>query len=204
MPKTRVLLGFYCLTGLCACLLASCSADGHMNICGYTTRPNYDPGIRTVYVPIFQNTTMEKYLEFDLTRAVIREIEAKTTFKVTDCRQQADTELIGKIVSTRKGVILMNQLGEVRDSEVGMGVELVWRDLRPGSSGSILSIDPKKEVVRGDELLNPLSLPKTTPPSLVTPTADYIPELGGSRLAANAAMVNRTAIQIVSMMEKGW
>jgi Lipopolysaccharide-assembly len=204
MPRTRVTLSHYGLTGIFACLLASCTADGHMNICGYSTKPNYDPGIRTVYVPIFLNTSMDRGLEFDLTRAVIREIEAKTTFKVTDCRANADTELIGKIVSTRKGVILMNQLGEVRDSEVGMGVELVWRDLRPGSTGTILSVDPKKEEVRIDDPLNPSKLPKTTPPSIVTPTADYIPELGGSRLAANAAMVNRTAIQIVSMMEKGW
>jgi hypothetical protein len=204
MPKKLRVPSYYLLTGVCACLLASCSADGHFTCFGYTTKPNYDPSIRTVYVPIFQNTTMDRNIEFDLTRAVIREIEAKTTFKVTDCRTGADTELIGKIVSTRKGVILMNQLGEVRDSEVGMGVELVWRDLRPGSSGNILSVDPKKEEVRNDDPLNPAKIPKTTPPSIVTPTADYIPEIGGTRLAANAALVNRTAIQIVSMMEKGW
>ena len=138
------------LMGWLALTLASCSSDGHFTLFGYSTRPNYDPGIRTVYVPIFQNVTYARGLEFDLTRAVIREIEAKTPFKTTDCRANADTELIGKIVSTTKGVITVNQLGEVRDAQAGMGVELVWRDLRPGSTGTILSIERKKEEVRGE------------------------------------------------------
>ena len=60
-----------------ACLLPACGWDGHVCLLGYTTRPNYDLGIRTVRVPIFKNYTLWRGLEFDLTRAVIREIEAK-------------------------------------------------------------------------------------------------------------------------------
>ena len=86
----KLLARGYCLTGLFACLLASCSSDGHFTIGGYTTRPNYNPDIRTVYVPIFQNVTYARGLEFDLTRAVIREIEAKTPFRVVDCRANAN------------------------------------------------------------------------------------------------------------------
>jgi hypothetical protein len=184
-----------------AFILASCSSDGHFTILGYTTQPNYNPDIRTVYVPIFQNVTFTRGLEFDLTRAVIREIEAKTPYKVVDCRANADTELIGKIITTSKGVITLNQLGEVRDAQASMGVELVWRDLRPGCSGIILSSDPKKEEVRGEI---PLPGAKPPPPALVTPTASFVPELGGSLLAAQKQLVDRTAIQIVSMMERGW
>lgn len=188
---------------LVAGALVGCTSDGHFTIFGYSTQPNYDCTIRTVYVPIFQNVTLQRGIEFDLTRAVIREIEAKTTFKVTDCRANADTELIGKIVSVRKGVITMNQLGGVRDAEAGMGVELVWRDLRPGSTGTILSNERKKEEVRGEEIPG-TPAPAKPPPTLVTPTANFIPELGGSMAAAQAQLVERTAIQIVSMMEKGW
>jgi hypothetical protein len=190
-----------CLASLFAFLLASCSSDGHFTFLGYTTRPNYDPGIRTVYVPIFQNVTYARGLEFELTKAVIREIEAKTPFKVVDCRAYADTELIGKIISTTKSVITLNQIGEVRDAQLAMGVELVWRDLRPGCVGIILSTDAKKEEIRGEP---PIVGAKPPPPALVTPTATFIPELGGSVAAAQAQLVDRTAIQIVSMMEKGW
>ena len=37
--------------------LAGCTGDGHFTLFGYTTVPNYDMGIRTVYVPIFKNVT---------------------------------------------------------------------------------------------------------------------------------------------------
>ena len=147
--------------GLFSRAIASCSSDGHFSILGYTTQPNYDCGIHTVYVPIFQNVTYTRGLEFQLTQAVIREIEAKTPFKVTDCRANADTELIGKIVSTSKGVITLNQLGEVREVDSGMSIELVWRDLRPGSTGVLLSTDPrrKKSAARNCRRLSPAPSP---------------------------------------------
>jgi hypothetical protein len=201
MAKSLIQNGLLCSMGLCALALSSCTGDGHFTILGYTTQPNYNTDIRTVYVPIFQNVTFARNLEFELTQAVQREIEAKTPFKIVDCREGADTELIGKIVSTSKGVITLNQLGEVRDAQAGLSVELTWRDLRPGCSGTILSADPKKEVVRGE---NPMPGAKPPPPLLVTPSATYIPEVGGSLLAARKQLVDRAAIQIVSMMEKGW
>jgi hypothetical protein len=195
-----------CLAVLVACFGMGCSSDGHFTIFGYSTQPNYDPGIHTVYVPIFQNVTNERYLEFELTRAVIREIEAKTPFKVVDCRADADTELIGKIVARTKSLILQNNLGEAREAQVGMNVELTWRDLRPGSTGVLLSTEPKKEEVRGEEVPPQVkgAKPPTPTPTLVSPAATYIPELGGSNASARQQLVNRAAIQIVSMMEKAW
>jgi hypothetical protein len=201
MAKSLTRASLFCLMGLSACVLASCSSDGHFTFLGYTTKPNYDPGIHTVYVPIFKNVTFQRGLEFDLTKAVIREIEGKTTFKVVDCRDGADTELIGKIINVRKGWISMTQLGGTREVEAGMTVELTWRDLRPGSTGTILSADPRKETVRDE---TPLPGQKPPPPTLVSPSANFIPELGGSLAAANKQLVDRTAIQIVSMMEKSW
>src|SRR5205809_5404254 len=61
--------GLTCLLAAVSCLLPACGWDGHFTILGYTTRPNYDLSIRTVYVPIFKNITMVRGLEFDLTRA---------------------------------------------------------------------------------------------------------------------------------------
>src|SRR5262249_31118753 len=62
--------------------LVSCEPGHNFTVFGYTTQPNYNCNIHTVYVPIFKNRTFYKGLEFDLTRAVIREIEAKTPYKV--------------------------------------------------------------------------------------------------------------------------
>lgn len=184
---------------LAALLLAGCAGDGNFTIFGYTSAPNYDACIRTVYVPIFQNNTYRRGLEFQLTQAVVREIEAKTPFKVVSCREEADTELLGKIVTWNKQVITPNQLNEVREAETYLGVELVWNDLRPGHVGEVLSAPP----VPGQPTATVQPGPKGGP-VLVQGMANFIPELGGSLASAEKQAVDRLAVQIVSMMEKPW
>jgi hypothetical protein len=120
---------------VCAAL-TSCESGGHFSVLGYTTRPNYDPCVKTVYVPIFDNKTFWRGLEFDVTRAVIREIEAKTPYKVVSDRDGADTMLTGSIVSFQKMVINRNQLNEIREAETVLTAAVVWQDLR---SGEVLS-----------------------------------------------------------------
>src|SRR5262249_1307172 len=110
------------LVGMISCALAGCSSDGHFTFLGYTTRPNYDCDIRTVYVPIFQNVTFRRGLEFDLTRAVIREIESKTPFKVVSCADGADTELTEKIITRNKAIVNVTQINEIREAETTLGV----------------------------------------------------------------------------------
>src|SRR5215471_8417063 len=90
---------FVCIAGV------SCTSRGHFSLLGYTTQPNYDECIKTVYVPIFENKTFRRGLEFDLTRAVIREIESKTPFKVVSAGCPADTELTGTIINLAKSTV---------------------------------------------------------------------------------------------------
>jgi hypothetical protein len=208
-------------------VVAGCASDGHFDLLGYTTRPTYDDCIRTVYVPIFENVSFRRGLEFDLTRAVIREIEAKTPYKVASCREAADTELRGKIINRNKALILNNQLNEIREGEVALAVELTWLDLRPGHLGEVLTRPdaPRGEILRGRDNFGRFGFNPVTPPSameeqprgaplidkegkplpvLVQPTATYVPELGGSVTSAEKQLVDRLAIQIVSMMERPW
>src|SRR5438477_7917048 len=120
-----------------SCLgLASCESSGHFSVLGYSTKPNYDPCIKTVYVPIFENKTFRRGLEFDLTRAVIKEIEWKTPFKVVSDCNRADTQLTGVIQAYNKNILNRNQLNEQRETETVLTVAIVWKDLR---SGEILS-----------------------------------------------------------------
>src|SRR3954454_8731695 len=131
--------GIPCLLAALALVLPSCQEGGHFCILGYTTQPNYDLTIHTVYVPIFKNTTLTQGLEFELTRAVVRELEAKTPFKVASCRAQADTELLGTVTAQNKVLINYNQLAEVREYQTNLPFEVVWRALRPGHAGELLS-----------------------------------------------------------------
>ena len=152
-----------CLTALAVAVLplSGCLSEGHLDLLGYTTKPLYDANIRTVYVPIFKNTTfrdsIRQGIEFNLTRRVIEEIETKSHYKVVSDPSCADTELLGSIVMVSKGLLNVNPNNEIRQGETLMNVEIIWRDRR---TGELLSGPAKK----------PDALPFPTP-SLPAPTA---------------------------------
>src|SRR5262245_34136667 len=123
--------------------VVGCANDGHFTILGYTTAPNYDPNITTVYVPIARNYSYRRGMEYDLTQAVIREISQNSPIRVTSDKNAADTELDMKIVTRKKALILPNPVNEIRDQDVYLQIEVVWRDLRPGHIGDVLS-NPKR------------------------------------------------------------
>jgi hypothetical protein len=185
------------LAGL-ALALPSCSWDGQFTVLGYTTRPNYDPGIRTIRVPIFKNNTFVRGLEFDLTQAVIREIQTRTPFRVVAADCAADTELTGTITLLSKVAINRTQMNEIREGQTTLGVEIVWRDLR---TGEVLSQPRPKFDPDGPPPPPPDAKPK---PLLVQSVGTYIPELGGSTTTSYQQNVNRLAVQIVSKMEAPW
>ena len=213
-----------------ALLLPSCEEGRNFTLFGYTTAPQYDLRIHYVYVPIFKNRTMWKGMEFDLTRAVVREIEAKTPYKVVSNCEAADTELIGTIINFNKNILNRNQLNEVREAETTLAVEVIWRNRRtgeilsqprpPGAVAPAIPSIPAPEATPGGlpipnvapSVPPPPFAPPDTPPAtvpapppvLVQSIGGFIPELGQSITTAQQENVNRLAIQIVSMMEKPW
>lgn len=148
-PRVRR-IGAVLTVAMVALSLPACEG-GHFCVFGYSSRPNYNRDIRTVYVPIFKNRTFRRGLEFDLTRVVIREIEEKTPYKVVSSCDSADTELIGTIVSVNKALVNLNPQNEIREGEMTVGVEVIWRDRR---TGEILSKPTKPR-----DILNPGALP---------------------------------------------
>ncbi|HTK73694.1 MAG TPA: LPS assembly lipoprotein LptE [Gemmataceae bacterium] len=211
---SRAIYPLFVALGLCGC-----ESAGHFSVFGYTTKPNYDEGIRTVHVPIFENITFRRGLEYDLTRAVIREIEQKTPYKVVGDRCRADTELSGTILNANKNLLNRNQLNEIREAETVVTVSLVWKDLRTGEILSRPGQAPNVYPTPGIPALDipdvgagptagtpPPPPPGAPPPPLVIDTGvgSYIPELGQSTTTAYQQAINRLAVQIVSQMEKPW
>jgi hypothetical protein len=190
---------------------AGCQNDGQFTILGYTTRPNYDDSIRTVYVPIFANkvfqTTPHRELEMELHRAVIREIEIKTPYKVVSGSDSADTELLGTLLRFNKTLVNRNQQNEVREFEMNIVMELVWRDLR---TGKVLSNPRKREPESqiGNEfdpnIVRPESGPEAATPVLVQATGRGLPEAGESGASAQKMACDRLAVKIAQLMEKPW
>lgn len=200
----------------------ACTGDGRYNLLGYTVGPLHDTRYRTIYVPIFENRAFQagplRGLEYNLTEAVQREIEKTSPYKVVSSRERADTELLGAIVATPKYILNRNQLNEIREGEMELRVELVWRDVRTGeilskqSPTEGMNSDPKPDLslpsaVGGPPLVTrpvqpePLIRPGTV---LVTATGRFVPELGESQTTALDRACKQLAVRIVSLMEKPW
>jgi hypothetical protein len=174
----------------------------------------YDTNIRSVYVPVFNNrafqTTPHRGMEVEITRAVVREIGAKTRFKVVSDPAEADTELLGNVVGINKLVLNRNQQNLIREADLILTVDVLWRDLR---DGRILSATrPPPALIDPAPVPFDPNVPEPPPPVVVQPptptrivaTGRMIPELGESSATAQQRAVNQLARQIVSMMEKPW
>jgi hypothetical protein len=202
---------------------AGCQTSGP-SICGYKLGADalYDPCIKTVYVRTFENrafqTTPYRGFERDVTKAVVDEIQRVTPYKVTSDINAADTELIGVIVSIQKQIMNRTQQNTIREGELQVSVDVVWRDLR---DGTILSA-PRKPRTPGTPAPPSPTDPQPIPfdpncpvpppipeapqlvPNRIFATGRYIMELGETNASALAQVRNHIAVQIVSMMEKKW
>ena len=71
-------------------------------------------------------------MEFDLTDALIKEVELRTPYKVTD-QSVADTILQGEIVAVQQNRLSRKAAGGVpQEIELRVTVNFVWKDLNTG------------------------------------------------------------------------
>ena len=198
-----------------AAALAGCAGDGHFGFLGYSTAPNYDPEIRTVYVPIFKTRMLEttpfRGVETTLTRAVNDAIESKTPMKVLSDPSSADTELQGTVMAISKLLTNYTPQNEAREIALHLYVQIVWHDLRPGHEGKVLT-NPSRQakiMLPGELPFDPKAPPPQVKPEqpqpvLMSSMGRAIPELGESVTTALQMAIDRMAVQIVSAMEKPW
>lgn len=96
--------------------------------CGYSTRPLYDPDIKSVAVDVFKNETFRRGLEIELTRKVAEQIRLRTPWRVAN-RGSADAALTGKIVDVREVILSKDQDDRTQESSVIVTVEATLTDL---------------------------------------------------------------------------
>jgi len=170
-----------------ACILAIAWAGCLAGCAGYRVgnQTLYRPDVQTVNVPVFQSDGFRRGWGELLTEAVVKHIELKTPYKVVG-PAEADSVLIGRIVDITKTPLVENRHDEPRDVELGVRVDVEWRDRR------------------GDLICQTNGLP--LPPALVHvgQASDFIPEGGQSLATAQIEALDRLAEQIVSQMEVEW
>lgn len=108
---------------------AGCTDDGLM---GYRSEPLFQEDVRTIAVPIFENRSFERGVEFDLTEALIKEIETRTPYKVVR-RGVADTVLEGTVTAVDRRVFSRVPDAAVpQEMQLSVTASFQWKDLRSG------------------------------------------------------------------------
>lgn len=118
------------LLGLLALAAAAgCASDPTR---GYAVTSTFPPEVSTVAVSVFENDTYERDLQFELTDALIKEIEARTPYKVTSAGR-ADTILTGRISNVRRRQLSKSRFtGLSEEVAFRVTIDMEWRDLRTG------------------------------------------------------------------------
>jgi hypothetical protein len=99
---------------------------------GYTSSSLYPTNFRSVAVPIFENSTMTRNIEFMLTDAVIKEIQSRTQYRILG-EQYADTLLTGTIKSVDLQMLSQSRnTGLANEMLVKVIIDFEWLNLIQG------------------------------------------------------------------------
>ncbi len=175
MPRTYRIVTLLVL--MSACWLSGCDNDPNT---AWTTRDQFVQGVDTVYVPMWNRNRdiFRRELEFRITEAVAKEIQASTPYRISS-ESRADTMLTGEIVEIPEQVMNFNpDSGNPREKEIIMTIAFRWVDLRTG-----------KELAKEDA---------------IEVTATYIPDFGEDYFQGSEAAFNAAARRVVQSMHAEW
>jgi outer membrane lipopolysaccharide assembly protein LptE/RlpB len=119
-------------------LISSFVSCGPYSFSGATTG-----GIKTVYIPVFENETIEYGLGEELTNKITEAIVSDNTLKVVD-KDAADAYISGKVISFKKSSETYNIEDQVQEYRIDVAVnvsfikpngEAIWEEPRISSFG---------------------------------------------------------------------
>jgi hypothetical protein len=108
------------LVGLCGCS-------------GYSNKSLFTKEVGSVYVEMFDNKSFWRGVEYELTDALAKRIEAETPYKIISSRDRADSIISGQIVSVNQlWVSTERETGQPLEKEVELQATVNWKNLKTG------------------------------------------------------------------------
>src|SRR3954471_8236073 len=114
-----------------SCVAASLLVVTVAGCIGYHVGTNslYAADVATVYVPMIESDSYRRDLGERLTEAVVKEIEAKTPYKVVST-PDADSVLSARLLTDTRKRIIQNGFSDPRFSETELRAEVNWVNRR--------------------------------------------------------------------------
>ena len=146
---------------------------------GYSNEALYPSEIHSVYVEMFDNQSFRRGVEYELTDALAKRIEAETPYKIISSRDRADSIISGQISQISESALSTErQTGMALEKEVQLRAVVSWKNLKTGE----LLIENKP----------------------ITAAATYSQWQNQSFRYASSVAANNLARRIVELMEKKW
>jgi hypothetical protein len=177
-----MLLGVCCLLALGSggCGVGTYQQSGSVKNApaGYQWSSLYRGDVKSVAVPVFANKTFYRGFEFNLTKAVVNQLEGQSPYKVMP-KERADTILEGEVERVRVRTISNSPFNSLPQEQLlEVTVNFTWKDLR---NGRILA---RRHDFRQ--------------------TAPYYPTLGEGQYTGEQQNLERLALAIVQEMQAEW
>src|SRR3989339_763180 len=95
--------------GMTTVLVVMSCISGCNPFAGYSNDSLHRGSVRTVYLEMFDNSSFRRGIEYELTDALGKQIEAKTPYKIVTDRNRADTLISGYISSADEGSLTVER-----------------------------------------------------------------------------------------------
>lgn len=175
--KGKSLFRFFLLVLVCvfSCLFFCGCAE----MTGYSNQSLFPTDVRSVCLEMFENTSFRRGVEYKLSDALAKRIEAATPYKIISSKDRADSVISGQIVQVNELVLSVErETGLPLEKELLLRAVVNWKNLKTGR----LLIDNKS----------------------VTSQATYSAYQNQDFSYASALAANNLARSIVELMEKEW
>lgn len=156
-----------------AALLAAAAAAG----CGYSSASLVPDRYRTISVEVFSNGTPRHDLEYEVTRAVVEELQSRTHLRVVDRDMPHDLTLTGTLRDVDEDVASRRAFQRIRESDV-----FVTADVEVSDSTGRAVVEKRK----------------------ITEREAFVPVIGEEVRSARQEAVRELAERIVRTLEQGW
>lgn len=173
---SRKVLVLLCSYALALFISAFC---GCSEMSGYSNKSLFPEDVSSVCLEMFDNKSFRRGVEYELSDALAKRIEAATPYKIISSKDRADTVLSGQIVQVSELVLSVErQTGRPLEKELMLTAVVNWKDLKTGR----LLIDNRT----------------------VTSQATYSAYQNQDFTYASALAANNLARRIVELMEIEW
>jgi hypothetical protein len=155
-------------------ILCGCTEIGD-----YSNESLFPHDVSSIYLEMFDNRSFRRAVEYDLSDALSKHIEAETPYKIVSSLDRADTIISGQILSIGESVLTVErEMGLALEKEVQVKAVVNWKNLKTGQ----LLIDSQS----------------------VTASASYSEYQAQDFSYAATVAANKLAQKVVEIMEKTW